>query len=172
MILRNRIKKIIEAIKDTDINEIEISSFWGAQRIKLTKNPIKQQVIVDDSKNQEEVHNLEINESIQTSESNVKLNDDNANNINIKEVQLDTPADLLIIKAPLVGTFYASPKPDDPPFVNIGDKIEKGDSICIIEAMKIFNDIESEFTGEIVEILVQDNDPVEFDQPLFHIKEI
>ena len=72
-----------------------------------------------------------------------------------------------VITAPLVGTFYESPKPGEPPFINIGDVIEVGQSLCIIEAMKIFNAIESDYSGEIVEVLVQDGEPVEFGQPLF-----
>ena len=72
-----------------------------------------------------------------------------------------------VITAPLVGTFYESPKPGEPPFINIGDIVEVGQSLCIIEAMKIFNAIESDYSGEIVEILVQDGEPVEFGQPLF-----
>ena len=80
--------------------------------------------------------------------------------------------DTITIKAPLVGTFYKSSKPDTPPFISEGDEINEGQIICIIEAMKIFNEIESEHTGVIKEILVNDNDPVEFDQPLFKIEEI
>ena len=70
-------------------------------------------------------------------------------------------------KAPLVGTFYNSPKPGEPSFIKAGDKITKGQTLCIIEAMKIFNEIESEVSGKIVKVLVDDNSPVEYDQPLF-----
>ena len=70
------------------------------------------------------------------------------------------------MKAPLVGTFYKSSKPGTSPFVKDGDTITKGQIICIIEAMKIFNEIESEYNGKILEILVQDAAPVEFDKPL------
>lgn len=72
-------------------------------------------------------------------------------------------------KAPMVGTFYRSAGPDKAPFVNVGDKIEKGQTLCIIEAMKLFNEIEAEFSGTVVEILVENAVPVEFDQPLFVI---
>ena len=71
------------------------------------------------------------------------------------------------IKASMIGTFYRSSGPDKDAFVNVGDKIKEGDPICIIEAMKLFNEIESEVSGEIVKVLVDDNTPVEFDQPLF-----
>lgn len=71
------------------------------------------------------------------------------------------------VKAPMVGTFYRSAGPDKEPFVKIGDKIQKGQTLCIIEAMKLFNEIEAEFSGTVVEILVDNAVPVEFDQPLF-----
>ena len=71
------------------------------------------------------------------------------------------------IKASMIGTFYRSSGPDKDAFVNVGDKIKEGDPICIIEAMKLFNEIESELSGKIVKVLVDDNTPVEFDQPLF-----
>lgn len=75
----------------------------------------------------------------------------------------------LTIKSPMVGTFYRSPSPDKEPFVKVGDVIRKGDHICIIEAMKLFNEIESEFEGKVVKVLVEDAKPVEYDQPLFLI---
>ena len=75
----------------------------------------------------------------------------------------------VIIKSPIIGTFYRKPSPDKPAFVEVGQKVKKGDVICVIEAMKLFNEIESDFSGEIVRILVDDQSPVEFDQPLFLI---
>lgn len=78
------------------------------------------------------------------------------------------PADNLItIKSPMIGTFYRSSTPDKPPFVSIGDEVTVGKTVCIIEAMKLFNEIESEISGKIVKVLVDDASPVEFDQPLF-----
>lgn len=74
------------------------------------------------------------------------------------------------LKSPIVGTFYKSPSPDSDPFVKVGDVVSKGQTLCIIEAMKIMNEIESEFSGTIKEILVTDGTPVEFDQPLFIIE--
>jgi acetyl-CoA carboxylase biotin carboxyl carrier protein len=72
-----------------------------------------------------------------------------------------------VIKSPIIGTFYCKPSPDKPNFVEIGSSIKVGDTLCVIEAMKLFNDIESEISGKIVKILVEDSSPVEFDQPLF-----
>lgn len=71
------------------------------------------------------------------------------------------------IKSPMIGTFYRSSSPDKPPFVNVGDDIDTGKPVCIIEAMKLFNEIESEIKGKIVKVLVNDATPVEYDQPLF-----
>ncbi len=77
---------------------------------------------------------------------------------------------LITIKAPMIGTFYRSPGPDKPAFVNVGDEIKAGKPICIIEAMKLFNEIESEVSGRIVKVLVDDAKPVEYDQPLFLVE--
>lgn len=73
----------------------------------------------------------------------------------------------IIVKSPIIGTFYRKPSPDKPVFVEVGDTIKEGDVLCVIEAMKLFNEIESEISGKIVKVLVEDSSPVEFDQPLF-----
>ena len=73
----------------------------------------------------------------------------------------------ITVKSPMIGTFYRRPSPDKEAFVDVGDTTKVGDTICVIEAMKLFNEIESEVTGKIVKILVDDNSPVEYDQPLF-----
>jgi acetyl-CoA carboxylase biotin carboxyl carrier protein len=71
------------------------------------------------------------------------------------------------VKSPIIGTFYRKPSPDKPVFVEVGDTIKEGDVLCVIEAMKLFNEIESEVSGKIVKVIVDDSSPVEFDQPLF-----
>lgn len=73
----------------------------------------------------------------------------------------------ITVKASMIGTFYRSASPETPPFVSVGDTIKEGDTICIIEAMKLFNEIESEVSGKVVKVLVDDSTPIEFDQPLF-----
>ena len=80
---------------------------------------------------------------------------------------VDEDEKYITIKSPIIGTFYRKSSPDKPSFVEIGSDISKGDVLCVIEAMKLFNDIESEISGKIVKILVDDSSPVEFDQPLF-----
>lgn len=166
MSLKSKISKLIEVIKDTDINEIEISSFWGAQKIKLKKsnnNAAQNNILNSSSSTNSNTSSDSSTDSVVFSsndnlDSKSEATTDNKNlDENITEV----------ITAPLVGTFYESPKPGEPPFINIGDVIEVGQSLCIIEAMKIFNAIESDYSGEIVDVLVQDGEPVEFGQPLF-----
>lgn len=75
-----------------------------------------------------------------------------------------------VVKSPIVGTYYEAPSPDSDPFVKVGDRVEKGQALCIVEAMKIMNEIEAEFSGTVQKILVENAQPVEFDQPLFIIK--
>lgn len=79
----------------------------------------------------------------------------------------DENSKYITIKSPMIGTFYRKPSPDKPMFVEVGSAISKGDVVCVIEAMKLFNEIEAEVSGKIVKILVDDASPVEFDQPLF-----
>lgn len=80
------------------------------------------------------------------------------------------PANTITIKSPMIGTFYRRPSPDKPNFVEIGDEVSPGKVVCIIEAMKLFNEIESEVKGRIVKMLVEDASPVEYDQPLFLVE--
>lgn len=79
-------------------------------------------------------------------------------------------SNLLEIKSPMIGTFYESPNPEAGPFVKVGDTVKQGQTVCIVEAMKLFNEIESEVSGKIVKILVDNASPVEFDQPLFLVE--
>ena len=185
MSLKDKIKKIINVIENTDIEEIEISSFWGAQKIRLSKKssinqsaPANSNTIV----NQQVEHNKDSlvakppskeNNAIDSNNKLEKSVDDDIINktekVDSTEVVVDE--ELEYQKAPLVGTFYLSSKPGEPPFVNVGDKVSKGQTLCIIEAMKIFNEIESDFEGTIIEVLAEDAQPVEFNQPIFSIKE-
>ncbi len=80
---------------------------------------------------------------------------------------LDDTSKYIEIKSPMIGTFYRAPKPEDPPFMNVGDSVSAGQRVGIIEAMKLFNEIDSEISGTIVKVLVENASPVEYDQPLF-----
>ena len=96
------------------------------------------------------------NVSLENSDVPVKTEDKEEENSNY-----------ITIKSSMIGTFYRSSSPDKPSFVNVGDSIKEGDAICIIEAMKLFNEIEAEVSGTIIKVLVDDSSPIEFDQPLF-----
>ncbi|MFN3404083.1 MAG: acetyl-CoA carboxylase biotin carboxyl carrier protein [Cytophagaceae bacterium] len=89
-----------------------------------------------------------------------------------QEAATDTSKDknFITIKSPMIGTFYRSSNPENPAFVNVGDEVKPGQPVCIIEAMKLFNEIESEVSGKIVKILVENASPVEYDQPLFLVE--
>ena len=177
MSLQKKIQKIIDVINNSSIEEIEVSSFWGAQKIRLSKKkPIKTAVNTSENK---PVSVTDIDSSQSSSKNIIELEDDKKvdkpldqkDNEVVKEVESKATEDINYyeIKAPLVGTFYSAAKPSDPPFVNAGDKITKGQVICIIEAMKIFNDIESEVNGTIHEICIEDGSPVEYDQVIIKI---
>ncbi len=88
------------------------------------------------------------------------------------ESEKKIPDNAIYITSPMVGTFYRAPSPDSPPFVNVGDVVKKGQTLCIIEAMKIMNEIEAEFDCKILEILVEDGQPVEYDMPLFLVEKV
>lgn len=75
-----------------------------------------------------------------------------------------------VVRSPMVGTFYSAPNPESDPFVKVGGRVASGDTLCLVEAMKMFNQIDAEFGGEVVAVLVEDGQPVEFDQPLFVIR--
>ncbi|MCE7067328.1 acetyl-CoA carboxylase biotin carboxyl carrier protein [Dyadobacter sp. CY326] len=83
-----------------------------------------------------------------------------------------SPSNLITIKSPMIGTFYRASSPETPAFANIGDEINPGKVVCVIEAMKLFNEIESEISGKIVKVLVENATPVEFDQPLFLVEPV
>ena len=83
------------------------------------------------------------------------------------EAPAEDTSNYITVKSPMIGTFYRSASPDQPPFVKVGDSIKNGDVLCIVEAMKLFNEIESEVSGTIVKVLVEDQSPIEYDQPLF-----
>ncbi len=84
-----------------------------------------------------------------------------------KAAEADDESRYVAVKSPMIGTFYRSPSPDKEAYVKVGDVIQKGDTVCIVEAMKLFNEIESEVSGKIVKMLVEDAQPIEYDQPLF-----
>ena len=152
----DEIKRLIKILEESSIDELEVSDFWGQKKIRLKKNSyIKTEYPVNNVENAaKDLNPMTETENIVSQSPNIdKTNNDNQ----------------IIIKAPLVGTFYRSPKPDVPPFIKKGDIIKKGQIFCIIEAMKIFNEIESDISGTVHEICVEDGSPVEFDQLIIKI---
>ena len=161
------IKNLIKILEESNVDELEVSTFWGKQTIRIRKNI---------SSTTEK--NIELIQETTTVplQSTKKLNEvhesepEEIEPVQIKkEVALTSDEEKVTIKAPLVGTYYASSKPGATPFISEGDTVKKGQIICIIEAMKIFNEIESEYSGKILKILVEDATPVEYDQDLLII---
>lgn len=151
---KDKIKEIIYMLENSDVNEIEVR-FWF-KKIKVTKKP--SMLNVDSSQLSSEKLNVQ------------NLNQEESVNKNIDVPKDDSPKNLIEIKSPMPGTFYSAPDPDSASFVNIGDNVNIGDTICIVEAMKIMNEIQAEESGTIAEILVDNSNPVEFDQVLFKLK--
>lgn len=145
------IKKLIDDMGTASIDELEIE-FPEGLKISMKKNTNK------------EVLTTTIQP--QTTMPTIQVNTEN----NVVKEEKKCEEDFKIIKSPMVGTFYASPAPDKDSFVKVGDKVKKGQVVCIVEAMKLMNEIESEFDGEIVEVCVKDSDVVEYGMPLFKIK--
>ena len=147
------IQDIINFIKKTDLDDVSIETENYKIRVKKNSSSISEKV----------VHKSEIPKIIEKKETVVE--DTTTESITTEE----KAGSNIIIKSPMIGTFYRSPNPESDPFVSEGDTIKPGQTICIIEAMKLFNEIESEVTGKIVKVLANDSSPVEFDQPLFEI---
>ena len=167
--LENNIKNLIKILEESKVDELEISTFWGKQKIKIRKNAVQSM-----DRNIELIQSTPASAIVNT--PNVTANIPVANEqekelVKVEEQNIVSKTDenTETIKAPLVGTYYQSSKPETPPFILEGDIIKVGQEICIIEAMKIFNEIESEVSGKVVKILIKDGTPVEYDQDLIII---
>lgn len=150
------IKNILDLISDSDVDEVSIEE--GDFKIKVKKTGAVEQVTYTQS-----VAPIPVTAPPAPSQP-VTPSSDEPKQETVSASSGDT------LKSPIVGTFYKSPSPDSDPFVKVGDKVSKGQTLCIVEAMKIMNEIEAEFGGTIQEILVNDGQPVEYDQPLFIIQ--
>ena len=150
-----KIKKLMELLEESGIAEIEVKE--GEESIKLSRNTQAVQNIINPP--------AETNQTIAAID-NVK---DTAVTYDNKDKSKELP-DGDIITSPMVGTFYRAASPDSKPFVEKGQKVSKGDTLCILEAMKMMNQVNAETGGTIIDILVDDAEPVEFGQPLFVIK--
>ena len=143
-----KIKKLIELLHDTDVAEIEISE--GEESVRITRGTTNQVVV--------QTPQMSTPQTIVAPQAE-------------PQQAADEPSEALAptghhVKSPMVGTFYRSPSPDAAAFIEVGSEVKKGDTICIVEAMKMMNQIEADTSGKIMAILVDDGDAVEFDQPL------
>ena len=138
-----KIKKLIEMLQDSDLTEIEVQE--GEESVRIVRGSAQPFEVKTTSISPASVNVLSENNEVVANESG-------------------SP-----IKSPIVGTFYRKPAPDKPPFVEIGSHVNAGDVVCIVEAMKMMNEIKSEFTGKVSAINIEDGEPVEFDQPLIVI---
>ena len=152
------IRELIQAVCESGIAELELERTGVKVRIRKD-NPLSQSVQVETNSSDESLPVQLIDQS--TAQSLEKTS----------SISNSDESDLHIIRSPIVGTFYQSSKPNAKPFVQIGDQVEAGSVLCIIEAMKLMNEIESEFNAEIVEILVENGTPVEFGQVLMRVKQ-
>ena len=146
----DKIKQLMEDMGKSNIEELEIE-FPEGMKISMKKNVAvvpAQQVVAQQSTN------IPVVQSIQTTQP----------------IQEEPKEEYKEIKSPMVGTFYSKPSPDKEEFVKVGDKVKKGQVVCIIEAMKLMNEIEAEFDGEVVEVCLNDGDEVEYGKPLFKLK--
>ena len=146
----DKIKQLMEDMGKSNIEELEIE-FPEGMKISMKKNVAvvpAQQVVAQQSTN------IPVVQSIQTTQP----------------VQEEPKEEYKEIKSPMVGTFYSKPSPDKEEFVKVGDKVKKGQVVCIIEAMKLMNEIEAEFDGEVVEVCLNDGEAVEYGKSLFKLK--
>jgi len=145
----------------------------GASEVKLETDDIKITIRTGSLGNNNSeptyVHTMPMAQQAMPAAAPVQTEQEKAASDSIAEAEKQKSEDekYITIKSPIIGTFYRKPSPDKPVFIEVGDTIGTGDVLCVIEAMKLFNDIESEVSGTIVKILVDDSSPVEFDQPLF-----
>ena len=152
------IKKLIDDMGESKIDELEIE-FPEGVKISMKKNTKKEVVIAATEPSVIEA-SAPMSVPVVTKKQENSL-------VNVEE---KVEENYKIIKSPMVGTFYASSSPDKDPYVKVGDKVKKGQVVCIVEAMKLMNEIESEFDGEIVEVCVNNQDMVEYGTPLFKVK--
>ena len=145
---QDKLKEIIYILENSDVNEIEVT-FWG-KKIRVLKNSPN----VTTNSPDKTINTKDIQSSSSDNLENQNLDDENK----------------ISILSPMPGVFYSSQSPDKPPYVEEGDTIKSGQVLCIIESMKIMNEIESEHNGVIKKILVNNSDPVEFNQPLYDIE--
>jgi acetyl-CoA carboxylase biotin carboxyl carrier protein len=158
-----QIQELIKMINKSNIGEVSIEEKGFKLTIKQKEEPAIQQVIAAP------VHAPQITALSAAPAATPQAQSNQASDKPAKAAE--APAgNTVTIKSPMIGTFYRSASPDRPPFASVGDEVSPGKVVCIIEAMKLFNEIESEVAGKIIKVLVEDASPVEYDQPLFLVE--
>ncbi|MFC0014782.1 MULTISPECIES: acetyl-CoA carboxylase biotin carboxyl carrier protein [Allobacillus] len=169
MLKVQEIRELIKLIDESSITEFKYETENAEVHLKKATGevqaaPVVQPSVAQRTEQQASVPTVEKSESANQTE---KATDESSE----KQEETATHTDYdHEITSPMVGTFYAAPSPEEGPYVNTGDRVEASSIVCIVEAMKLFNEIEAEVNGEIVEILVEDGELVEYGQPLFRIK--
>ena len=148
---QDKLKEIIYILENSNVNEIDVS-FWG-RKFRVVKEP---NIITQDDSDP----------NVQAIDAPTGSKETPGEDEPVLTEQSSKGEELL---SPMPGTYYAAATPDDPPFISKGDSVREGQTLCIIEAMKIMNEIESECDGIVTEIMVENGDPVEYNQPLFLI---
>ena len=163
------IKQLVELINESDLSEFKMKD-KEFELIIRTKNYSKNKMVEGSS------NLIPIPQQVMQAPQQQKpaVQEASAPQTPAQEEQSEgdsgSSANLIEVKSPIVGTFYRSSSPDKPPFVKVGDSIDVGSVVCIVEAMKLFNEIESEVSGKIVKVMVEDASPVEYDQVLFLVE--
>ena len=149
-----KVKKLIEMLENSNLEEIEIQE--GEESVRLVKS-------------NGNINNISSSQSIAVPQMSTSVTPEEESQS--EEEVTQEPEEGNFITSPMVGTFYASASPGSKPFINVGDLVAEGDVVCIVEAMKMMNEIKSEFSGKVVSIKVENSEPVEYGQALFEIAE-
>ena len=161
----NEVKELIQLINSSELAFFEYET--NDDHIKMDKSLNRKSLDICEKEMVKEINT----ESVKEVGNNISVNVATDSSEIHTQNETNTNDDFAIVTSPMVGTFYSSPSPESENFVIEGSQVKKGDTLCIIEAMKLMNEIESEYNGEIVECLIKDGDMVEYGQPLFKIKE-
>lgn len=155
------IAELLKVMSDSKITDLEIAE--NGVSIKMKKDTEK--IYMENSQNK-----IKTVVSMDNDIEEMKIIKEDVATEKLEETVIEDNANFTIVPSPIVGTFYGSPSPDKESFVKVGSRVKKGDTLCIIEAMKLMNEVDSEIDGEIVEIMVKDGEMVEYGEPLFKIK--
>ena len=144
-----RIQQLVKILENSNVNEIELGYMFG-RKIRISKSS----------------NNIGVQNTPDSTQKNIQQS------VMQKSVEETPPTHTVAIKSPIVGTFYRAPSPDAVVYVDVGDFVKPGQVVCIVEAMKLMNEIESDVSGKIVKILVKNEDPVEYNQELFLVEPV